>query len=206
MVRPRTLRDEVRRARGFGGDARFAVGPPTGLDLDRLTARCPRTSLGPDWVLDAVPRELLVLVAEKLAAADLARLDAVCHGFHSAGPGETGSIVEEALLLRAAAVGRPVPPRRRCDAASQTGKLLEREVLVELERTLVTNSGGCELRLCARSPTGYEGVVHEPSRAPFSYRAFGDVERTLCLGSFATAPAAALAVAQYRWVEDNPCL
>ena len=48
-----------------------------------------------------------------------------------------------------------------------------------------------------------EGVTFCPWRKPWAFRAELD---GVALGSFSSAAAAAVAVAQFRWVEANPCL
>ena len=144
------------------------------------------------------------------------------------------SVTEDALRLRAARDGLHLPPRSLLPLNEPTWvcRMLEAEVLHTLRQSLTTVSEGCVLVLDVRSSTGYAGVkfmcvclncppektcehairlsndgivtpAHRPWNAPWKYKAEID---GISLGSFITAVSAAVAVAQYCWVNDNPCL
>lgn len=201
-MRPSRLRDEIARARAYDQSIRRS------------------TTLPPNWVLNVLPRDILIEIATWLPPADLARLCAVARAFfgHDTGTGEC-CIVEAALRARAAVTGLQVPqtavhasewegvctfpPSELVQPPSWVRTLLADEVLRTLRSTLVTMADGCKLRLSCFSKTGYEGVSFMPWRAPWAYRAEAD---GMALGSFNSAVAAAVAVAQYRFVQDHPYL
>ena len=108
-MRPRTLREEVALARaahveGFNPRILAEAYKP----IVKPPSNVPESSalLRPGFVVDDVPRDLLVhILTLARSTLDIAHVDAVCHAFHSCSVGESSSVVEEALRLRAAAAG-----------------------------------------------------------------------------------------------------
>ena len=203
MVQPRALREDIERARHEAARARhFGIL----VHVHDADERKKATALPPNWILQRMPSDLLIHIATCCAStADLARLNRVCHALRTAPPGEQCSIVEHALRLRAITTGHPIEPHASLPADEPTwiSALLAREVLRTLEGELASMHDGCHLVLSVRTNTGYDGVTNEPWKRPWAYTATVDGVK---LGSFITAVQAAVAVAQFRWVQDHPCL
>ena len=173
MVRPHTLREDLRRAREFL--------PPKPLR--------PKFPLPHDFIAARVPRDILTHIASFLpTTADIAHLDQCCHTFHSHCHGES-SIIEDALHARAAAVGHVLT------SGAHSTVLLREEQLRVLSASMVTLHEGWPLELSVETNTGYFGVHFVVWRKPWGYRAELD---NVVLGWHITAKDAAVAIAKRR--------
>lgn len=213
-IRPRTLRDEVMRARAatnadwtpqrsyFDLEARGSIA----VKAEHTVADEPSSSNLPrNFIVERLPRDLLVHIAVNLhSTRELARLDSVCHAFHSA-MGYGTSVVADALRIRAVNDGAAMAATTTTDSDADASNacLLRDEALRELAKRLVTVVDGMPLRLSIDTNSGYHAVTFNEWASPYRYKACVD---GVTLGSFPTAAAAACAVCQYEWVQRNPCL
>ena len=197
-MRARTLREHVALARGSyaWGDERATSRIDGASYAD--DASLPSSSAGKLQqhssrvsIIHALPRDCLmyILASRALSVADLGACDAVCRALHQ-DCGFSSSVVRDALVLRARAVGEL--PAREVGAA----ELLKAEGQRALASLLLTQWSGLPLELNVLTNTGYDGVTFRSWAKPWGYRAEID---GVVLGSFPSAVAAAHAVAQHRW-------
>jgi hypothetical protein len=216
-MRPRGLRDEVLRARAAALEG-YAFNPtlPNYFDVSssssssrsapqpkaRAEASSMATLLPHNFVVERLPRDAWVCIASFASSTtDLAQLDRCCHSFHSK-MGERTTVIADALRLRAAAADGGTAARAP-DVDASNAELLREEGLRDLGRNLVTKVDGMRLRLSLDTNSGYHGVTFNEWDSPYRYKACVD---GCPLGSFPTAAAAACAVCQFEWVQENPCL